>query len=66
MKFKNEKTLSIADRIRYLCSIVVPGISYTDDNYKNIPLIVAILICAFFLAVIIGFIFVAISILTSR
>lgn len=66
MKFKNEKTLSLADRIRYLSSIVVPGISYTDDNYKNIPLIVAVLISAFFLAVIVGFIFVAISILTSR
>jgi|GEM_PF-6421168 len=66
---KNQKTspkVSVADTIRQISSGFLPGISYSGENYKNITLGIAILVCIISSAVIAGFVFVAIVILTTN
>lgn len=66
-KNKNESfKLSIADGIRYVSSGLLPGISYNRENYKNIPLPVAIFVCIISPAALAGIVFVAIVVLSSN
>jgi len=62
---KSSPKRSAADTIRYISSGFLPGISYSGDNYKNIPLPVAIFVCLISSTILAGFVFVAIVIVTN-